>query len=73
MGVSHRLDGEAGSTIKLSYILESYLYHGHALCTLLSRRFHSPLDFTETICLDSVRNIDESTSKINTQLVWGSP
>lgn len=45
---------------------------GHALCTLLNR-FHSSLDFTETICLDRVRNTDERTGTINTELVWGSP
>jgi len=38
---------------------------GHVLCILLSRRFHSPLDFSKIICLGGVRNIDDSNSRIN--------
>lgn len=62
-GLMGKLEVKWNQIMFLRFIFTS----GHALCTL-----HSLLDFTEAICLDRVRNIDDSTSKINTELVWGS-
>lgn len=71
MGISQGLDGEAGSKVKLNDVLEIYLLWVNMLCAHFHFVKGDLIHFTATICLDSVRNIDEST-RINTEMVWGS-